>query len=844
MSGISKFKRIYSEGVAEKHPDIAGQTEFANKADEILARRKKDREKSAKNAKNARLDAIGRELYNMNKIGEETSCGCDAEETPSIKKDKKNKVMDAREIPTKVNLIKTRLRLMGLNMSYEPEGELVEENKSGDKSLRDWFSKSSGTNPKTGKEVKGWVQLGGPFAGAPCARQPGQTSTPKCGSSKMAANLSDKEEEKAFNRKNREDSNQPEKKNAASPTNVRTEEVELQEKEGKKDACYSKVKSRYSVWPSAYASGALVKCRKVGAANWGTKSEETIMEKEMTDKEVKAETKLKSKYDDSGMKASMIQQYGPEKGKQVYFATIRKKAMEEAFMDPEEELPGSRRKPIENVASHPNPKVRKKAVRGMVKQMEKEYGGKWKSSSKDPAVEEQLDYNDAYEFVIETLIDADFAQDYETAENMFECMSDEFVAVILEEYIEEAKRSSKSVQVTDLDDTTLKPSKAKIKVVNSSGETQERLSSHDFAKHELPKEHTYDFKGKGSFDDAGMLKGTSGNRAVMTHMQPGHRRNNPRRINPTSAVTARAQMSNYNDDNSTSGNQMMVQHLRNVGMLGLGTPGGGKLHLTGNMPRHISGPKRKAMAAASIIKNRLKSGQGISSINTYDDIPSQAHSMAHAAHKESPSSRTRAFVARVVQSKPGRKIKGKSKNGDIVPVRLGSETKPFSPGKVGIRANSDAPKTTKQTQRARKKARRNMGEEMTWYKEDFELWVNALIDEGYDLSELTIDELYEGYEEFLDEVVATAAPEPHRPKKQGKFTSPYGKGKKLAPKKEYKAEDFTPYEFWMNIIETQQPEETEEVVEEEFEEIVEEGPTTSYDYWKNYIEENANFGNN
>ena len=42
---------------------------------------------------------------------------------------------------------------------------------------------------------------------------------------------------------------------------------------GTKDACYTKVKSRYSVWPSAYASGALVKCRKVGAANWGNKSE-------------------------------------------------------------------------------------------------------------------------------------------------------------------------------------------------------------------------------------------------------------------------------------------------------------------------------------------------------------------------------------------------------------------------------------------------------------------------------------------------------------------------------------------------------------------------------------------
>jgi len=50
----------------------------------------------------------------------------------------------------------------------------------------------------------------------------------------------------------------------------------LSEKESKKDACYSKVKSRYKVWPSAYASGALVKCRKVGAKNWGNSKKENI----------------------------------------------------------------------------------------------------------------------------------------------------------------------------------------------------------------------------------------------------------------------------------------------------------------------------------------------------------------------------------------------------------------------------------------------------------------------------------------------------------------------------------------------------------------------------------------
>lgn len=50
----------------------------------------------------------------------------------------------------------------------------------------------------------------------------------------------------------------------------------LEINEGKKDACYHKVKSRYRSWPSAYGSGALVKCRKVGAANWGNSKNENI----------------------------------------------------------------------------------------------------------------------------------------------------------------------------------------------------------------------------------------------------------------------------------------------------------------------------------------------------------------------------------------------------------------------------------------------------------------------------------------------------------------------------------------------------------------------------------------
>ena len=45
-------------------------------------------------------------------------------------------------------------------------------------------------------------------------------------------------------------------------------------KKGKKDACYYKVRARYDAWPSAYASGALSKCRKVGADNWGNSKDD------------------------------------------------------------------------------------------------------------------------------------------------------------------------------------------------------------------------------------------------------------------------------------------------------------------------------------------------------------------------------------------------------------------------------------------------------------------------------------------------------------------------------------------------------------------------------------------
>ena len=140
-------------------------------------------------------------------------------------------------------------------------------------SLHKWFKGSKSVDGKPG-----WVEV---ISGEPCAREEDdEDETPKCVSSDKRASMSKAERISAQRRKSDADPHQPKKRNSAKPTYVSTDKPKMNEEtdkkgkgSGKKDACYTKVKSRYDVWPSSYASGALVKCRKVGAANWGNKSE-------------------------------------------------------------------------------------------------------------------------------------------------------------------------------------------------------------------------------------------------------------------------------------------------------------------------------------------------------------------------------------------------------------------------------------------------------------------------------------------------------------------------------------------------------------------------------------------
>ena len=150
---------------------------------------------------------------------------------------------------------------------------ITEEIRQLEENLRDWFKDK-------------WVRFGpdGKIRGD-CARGSESEGKPKCLPQSKAHALGKKGRASAAARKRREDPN-PDRRGAA--INVATKKKVKENHEScphcggplyeygslmeKKDACYYKVKASAKVWPSAYASGRLVQCRKKGAANYGNKS--------------------------------------------------------------------------------------------------------------------------------------------------------------------------------------------------------------------------------------------------------------------------------------------------------------------------------------------------------------------------------------------------------------------------------------------------------------------------------------------------------------------------------------------------------------------------------------------
>lgn len=174
---------------------------------------------------------------------------------------------------------------------------------SKESSLRDWF-KRKGAKGKKG----GWVDCNAPDGKGgykSCGRSSGEKRKkyPACRPTPSACKERGRGKSwgKKGSKKKRSESMELTQEEL---TKIITEELESvldekrKKKKTKKDACYRKVKSRYKVWPSAYASGALSKCRKVGAKKWGNKSkknEELINEEEMSDEDRKELERIRDK---------------------------------------------------------------------------------------------------------------------------------------------------------------------------------------------------------------------------------------------------------------------------------------------------------------------------------------------------------------------------------------------------------------------------------------------------------------------------------------------------------------------------------------------------------------------
>ena len=152
---------------------------------------------------------------------------------------------------------------------------------SKESSLRDWFGRKGAKGKK-----KGWVDCNAPDGKGgykSCGRGSGEKRKkyPACRPTPGACKERGKGKswgKKAKKRKNEEIFMDLEQIIQEELQAVLDEKRKKKKKKssGKKDACYNKVKSRYKVWPSADASGALVKCRKVGAKNWGNSKKESL----------------------------------------------------------------------------------------------------------------------------------------------------------------------------------------------------------------------------------------------------------------------------------------------------------------------------------------------------------------------------------------------------------------------------------------------------------------------------------------------------------------------------------------------------------------------------------------
>lgn len=113
-------------------------------------------------------------------------------------------------------------------------------------------------------------------------------------------------------------------------------------------------------------------------------------------------------------------------------------------------------------------------------------------------------------------------------------------------------------------------------------------------------------------------------------------------------------------------------------------------------------------------------------------------------------------------------------------------------------------------------------------KEDFELWIDELLNEGYDLSDITLEEL-EGI--YIDAFLGESYEE------ERLFKSPYREIMSYDFSEKEINEELSPYEYWKNYIVEDVEDYFDEDDEEYDEELDENYEPTSYEIWRAYLGE-------
>ena len=331
--------------------------------------------------------------------------------------------------------------------------------------------------------------------------------------------------------------------------------------------------------------------------------EDIMLEREMTPSEVRKEKRLKGKYDDSGMKKSMIDQYGEEKGKQVYFATIRKQAMANSFEPEGEQLD-------ENPLVGLGLRAGAAALGGYLASKGMEAAKKKVDSTIDKARKTSPIGGERYSSQLNQLKQS-IDYDGETLEEKKLSRTER------REQNQGKKKKGGAVHAYDMDETLFghDHSKVKVHVKDDKGKRVQSLTNQEFNTHKLPKGHSYDF---GEFRSSKVFtKSAKPNKGIIKKLKKQVKQGKNVHI-----ITARGDM----DDQKT-----FSKHLKKHG---INIEKGGKnyvhVHRAGNVEGGDIGEKKKTILHGLMKKAGTKKG------HMYDDA-AKVHKAMEKANKETVS---------------------------------------------------------------------------------------------------------------------------------------------------------------------------------------------------------------